>query len=183
MSVPGGASFADGPSTLHARVAGELAGDVDPRRLPARLRVPGVADEHRHLCLGRLGQPSLAQEVAHAGKRRCGRARVGQVPERGQHVRLAAAHLRDQRLHRSGVLGFTGEATQHEARVVPQCPREAGPREKLLGLLVVVRGGARDHLFERDGELVRVERAPFTDFFAGCDQFVPGFHWLLLKAA
>ena len=99
------------PEHLHARVAGELAGDVDPGRLSTRLRVPGVADEHRDLCLWRLGQPRLTQEVAHAGKRRCGRARVGQVPERGQHVRLAATHLRDQRLHRSGVLGFSGEAT------------------------------------------------------------------------
>jgi hypothetical protein len=111
VSVPGGGVLRRWPEHFQARVAGELAGDVDPGCLSTRLRVPGVADEHRHLCLWRLGQSRLIQEVDHAGKRRCGRARVGQVPERGQHVRLAAAHLRHQHLHRRCVLCLTRKAT------------------------------------------------------------------------
>ncbi len=101
------------PERLHARVAGELAGDVDPRRFAARLRVPGVADEHCDLRRRDLGQPGFAQQVRHAGQPRRRRPGVGQVPQGGQHVRLAAAHLRDERLHRRGVIGLAGEATHH----------------------------------------------------------------------
>ena len=48
--------------------------------------------------------------------------------------------------------------------------------EELFGLLVVVWGGARDHLFERDGELVRVERAPFRTSLRGVTILYPGLH-------
>ena len=75
VSVPGGASFADGPRTATPCVAGELAGDVDPRRLPARLRVPGVADEHGDLRLGGLGQPGFTAGGRLRRESRRGRAR------------------------------------------------------------------------------------------------------------
>jgi len=90
-------------------------------------------------------------------------------------VRLAAAELGDQRQHQRGVIGPAGKSSQHHARVLAQRPREAGAGEELRRIAVVLRRRAGDHLFERDGELVRVERAALADFPARSGDFVPGF--------
>ena len=69
-----------------------------------------------------------------------------------------------------------GEPAQHHARVLAQCPREAGAGEELRRVAVVLRRRPGHDLLEGDGELVRVERAAFADFLARRRDLVPGFH-------
>ena len=97
-----------------------------------------------------------------------------QVIKRGKRVRLAAAELGDQREHRRGVVGSPGEPAQHHARMLAQCPSEAGAREELRSVAIVLRRRPGHDLLEGDGELVRVERAAFADFLARCGDLVPG---------
>ena len=163
-----------GPERLDALVARELAGDVDPRRLAARLRIPGVAHEDGDACLRTRGEPSLPQQVGDAAERSGLVPVLRQVIERSQRVRLAAAELRDEREHRRRVLGLAREPAQDHPGMFAQRPREAGAREELGRIAIVLRRGPGHDLLEGDGELVRVERPAFTDFLARRGDLVPG---------
>ena len=118
---------------LDAPVSGELPGDVDPRRLPPLLRIPGVADEDRHPSR-RRGQPRVVQQVGDLLQVSDGLAGRHQVIQGRQRVRLASAELRHQRHHRRGVGRLAREAPQHHPRVLAQRPREARAREERPGI-------------------------------------------------
>ena len=165
-----------GTKRLDALVARELAGDVDPRRLAPRLRVPGVAHEHGDLRLGHRTDARFAHQVGDPVVAGYGVTVLRQVVQRGERVRLAAAELGDEREHRRRVVGSPGEPAQHHARVLAQRPREAGAREELRRVAIVLRRRPGHDLLEGDGELVRVERAAFADFLARRGDLVPGFH-------
>ena len=60
--------------------------------------------------------------------------------------------------------------------MLAQRPREAGAREELRRVAIVLRRRPGHDLLEGDGELVRVERAAFADFLARRGDLVPGFH-------
>lgn len=102
-----------------------------------------------------------------------GLAILRQVVECRQRVRFATAELGDEGQYRCGVVGAAGQPPQYHARVLAQSAREAGVGEELSGIAVVFRRRASYHLFQGDGELVRVERAAFADFLARCGDFVP----------
>ena len=53
-------------------------------------------------------------------------------------------------------------------------------REKKLARVAIVRrSGSRDHLLERDGELVGAERTALAHFRAKCGDLVPGLQGAL----
>ena len=80
----------------HPRLSGQLACQVDPGRLPAISRVPGVADEYADAGGRSFGHPGFLQEIGHAGEIRGAGAGPGEVVEGGEGVGLAAAELGDQ---------------------------------------------------------------------------------------
>jgi hypothetical protein len=41
---------------------------------------------------------------------------------------------------------------------------------------IIKRRGLRHHLFQGNGEFIRIKRPPFTNFFSWCDDLIPGFH-------
>ena len=104
----------------HARIAGELAGDVDPRRLAARLRVPGVADEYGDLGRGHRRESGLVQQLGTPGKSTAGGPPLARCHSAVEHVRLAAAHLRHERLAPARCSRLARQATQHQAGVLAQ---------------------------------------------------------------
>ena len=134
------------PKQLDAPVAGELTGDVDPRRLAPLLRIPRVAHEDRHPRRRRGRQPRVAQKVGDLLHRSDGLAGRHQVIQRRQGMGLAPAELRDQRHHRRRVGRLPGQAPQYHPRVLAQRPREARAREECLGVAVVQRRRAADDL-------------------------------------
>src|SRR6266480_5789933 len=97
-----------------------------------------------------------------------------------QCVSLAPAELRDKAKDRGGILGFAGETPENEAQVFRQSACKAGPVKELLGIEIVLRCGARCHLFEGNGKLVWIERAAFADFRSWRRYLVPRFHLLFL---
>ena len=98
-----------GAQQLHAGVAGDLPGQVHPRGLPAGLRVPRIADEGHYLCFGNRRQADLACQVTYPFKALGCVASAGDVIQRRQRVRLAAAELGDEREHRRRVGRFPGQ--------------------------------------------------------------------------
>ena len=96
--------------------------------------------------------------------------------ERGECVRLATTELRDQRKDRRRVLGLARESPEHHPGMLLQRPGEAGPREELGRVAVILGSRLCDHLLEGDGELVRTERAAFPDFLTEGHDFVPRVH-------
>ncbi len=94
-SVPGGVVLAAVPSSGHALVAGELAGDVDPWILAGVGGVPRVADEHRYL--GLFGQSFYAQSSAKIAPDSLGVFVIlHQMVQSRERVRLTAAELRNR---------------------------------------------------------------------------------------
>ena len=91
-------------------------------------------------------------------------------------MRLTAAELSDEGQNRGRVFRLAGQPSQRHARVLAQRAREAGAFEELDRVFVVLRRGAGYHLLQRNGELVRIERPPFPDFFARLRDLVPGLH-------
>ena len=158
------------------RVAGKLARQVDPRRLPPLCGVPGVAHEDADPGGRSFGHARLAQQPQDPGQPGRAGPGPGQVVEGGQGMRLAAAELGNQGQHRGRVLGPSGQASQHHAGMIRQGPGEAGAREELRRVPVVRRRSPGHHLFQRNGELVRAERPAFADLLAGSDDLVPGVH-------
>ena len=63
---------------------------------------------------------------------------------------------------------------------IPACSRSARVKQvrakNCVGVAIVLRRRPGHDLLERDGELVRVERAAFADFLARRGDLVPGFH-------
>jgi hypothetical protein len=173
---PGGGGLGGRPEFLDPLVPGQPVGQVDPRRLAAGPRVPGVAHEDRHTSLWDLGDASLVEQGADAVEGGGLGPAAGQVVEGGEGVGLAAAELGDKGQHRGGVLRPARQPPQHHAQVLAQGPGEAGAAEELGRVAVVLRGGAGHHLLQVDGELVRVEGPAFADFLTGADHFVPRFH-------
>ena len=166
-SVPGGVVFAAAPSASTPFVAGELAGEVDPRRLAALAAGPRRCRRTPPtFAFGTSTTPASCSRSATPGSSAAAAPLLGQVVERGERVRLAAAELGDERQHRRGVVGPARQPAQHHPGVLAQRPREAGAGEELVGLPVVLRGRPGDDLFQVDGELVRVERPAFADFLA-----------------
>lgn len=86
-----------------------------------------------------------------------------------------AAELCDEGENRRRVGCISGEPAQHHARVLFQRAGEAGAREKLRGVIVIVGRSARNDLLQRDRELVGIERAPFADLAPRLNDFVPRF--------
>ena len=161
---------------FHALRAGQLPRQVDPRVLAALDRIPRIADEDADAGLRRLRHARLAQQVRHA--RQFGRLRpgAGDVVQRRERVRLAAAELGDEGEHRRRVRRLPRQPPQHHARVFAERPREAGAGEELGRIAVVLRRRAGHHLLQGDGELVRAERPPFAHLLAQRDDFVPGVY-------
>ena len=157
-------------------LAGQLARQINPGCLPSLCRIPGIADEHTDSSGGNLLQPGDAQQIRHPGEPGGGRAGVGQVVERGEGVRLAAAELGDEGKDRRRVLSLAGQPPEDHAGMLLQRAREAGAGEELRRVAVVLRSGVRDHLLQGNGELVRTERASFPHFLAQGHYPVPGVH-------
>src|SRR5262249_30721682 len=65
---------------------------------------------------------------------------------------------------------------QDHAGMLTQGAGEAGPGKEFAGLAIILGCAAGHHLFEGDGELVRVEGAAFADFLPWGDGSVPGVH-------
>ena len=84
-----------GPERGDARIARQLASQIDPGRLPPRCRVPGVADEDPDTGSGSFRHPGIGQEIGYAGELGGVRASGGEVVKRGKGVRLAATELGD----------------------------------------------------------------------------------------
>jgi hypothetical protein len=93
---------------LDTLIAGDLAGEIDPRRLVLGLRVPGIADKHANACCRRRRQAGLAEELRYPRKAGGAGAGIGKVVECGEGMRLAAAELGDQRQDRRGIVRFAG---------------------------------------------------------------------------
>ncbi len=146
-----------GAEFLDALIAGDLAGEIDPRRLAPGLRVPGITDKHADARGRRRRQPGRPEQFRYPGPITGVRAGLGEMVERGERVGLAAAELRDQRQHRRSVSRLPRQAPQHHPGVLFERPGEAGPRKELLRPGVVIGRGAADHLLERNGELIGAE--------------------------
>src|SRR5579885_1000121 len=101
--------------------------------------------------------------------------------KRSQRVRLAAAELGNERKDRGGVIGPAGEPAKHHPRVFPQGSREIGTREELRRVAIILRRCSCHNLLERDGELIRIERPPFSNFLARRGDFVPRLHQCVLR--
>ena len=153
-----------------------MARQIDPRRLPPLRRIPGVADEYADTGGRSLRQAGVTQQIGYAGESGGGRPAVGQVVERGEGVRLAAAELSDEGEDRRRVLGPAGQPPEHHAGMLLQCTREAGPRKELSRVAIVLGSRIRDDLLQGDRELVRAERAAFPHLLAQRHGPVPGFH-------
>jgi hypothetical protein len=163
----GGLVSAFGTEGAHALLAGELPRDVDPRGWVLCRGVPGISDEHRDPRLWGGRQSCLSNQSSDALVL-CALVRaVHQVVERGKRMSLAAAELGQQCHHGCGVLRLTREAAQYRANMLGKSARKACPGEELNRVPVVERRDLRDDLFERDGELVRVERRPSALPFEG----------------
>jgi hypothetical protein len=119
------------------------------------------------LCSGHGVYAGLADEVRHSIEPGYGIAVLRQVVERRQSVRLPPAELRYERKHWRGVLGLSREPAEHHTGVFPERAREAGAGEELVGLAVVLGRRAGHYLFQRDGELVRVEGSALRTSFRG----------------
>src|SRR5262245_55626696 len=89
---------------------------------------------------------------------------------------LPPAELRDEREDRSCVLGLAREPAHHHPGVLAQRSREARAREEQRRVTVVLGRSPGHDLLERNGELVRVERAALAYFFARSRDLVPGLH-------
>ena len=157
-------------------IARELTRKVDPGRLATLGGVPGVAYEYASAGGGRFRHPAPGQKVADSGECRATGARVGEVVEGGESVRLAAAELRDQREHRRRVPGSAGESPEHHAGVLLQRAREARTGEELRRVAIVFGCVSGHHLFQGNRELVRAERAALSHLPAKRDRPVPGIH-------
>ena len=164
-----------GAERSDAPVAGKLARQIDPGRLPPGRGVPGVAHEYAGAGRGNLRQPGRAQQLGHPGEPRGGRPGVGKVVQRGEGMRLAAAELGDEGEDRRGIPAPAGQPPQHHPGVLPQRAREAGAGEELRRIAVVLRRRAGDHLLQRDGEFVRAERTPLPHFLAQRNDPIPRF--------
>ena len=161
-------------------LAAKLPGEIEPRRLPRAARIPRVADEHAEPGAGDCWQVFVREQVRHA-RELCGlRAEASEVPERGQRVGLAAAELGDEGQHRRRAIGLAGEAAQHGADLLAHRGGEIGAGEELVGVAIVGWRGAGDHLFQRDGEFVRVEGPAFTHLATRGGGAVPGVHHPLI---
>jgi hypothetical protein len=158
------------------RVARELSRDVDPRRFAPRLRVPGIAHEYRHLGSGHRGQAGAAHEIGDACVSGDGIAVSGQVVERRQRVRLAAAELGDERQDRRGVVRAPRQAAEDHPRMLAKGTGQARAREELHRGPIVLGRRTRDDLLQRDRELIGVERAALANLTAQRGDSVPGLH-------
>ena len=98
-----------------ALVAGQLAGEIDPRGLASFRRVPGIAHEDPDPGIGCFGKAGRGQQVGHARQRPGPNACAGKMVERGQGVGLSSAELGDEGEHRGGVLRPPGKAPKHHA--------------------------------------------------------------------
>ena len=165
-----------------ALVAGQLAGEIDPRGLASFRRVPGIAHEDPDPGIGRFRNARRGQQAGHARQRPGPSACAGEMIERGQGVGLSSAELRDEGEHRGGVLRPAGKAPKHHAHVVLEGAGEAGTREELRRVAIVQGRRPGDHLLERNRELVRAERAAFSYLLPEGDDLVPRLHTVCSEA-
>ncbi len=163
------------------RVTGELVSEVDPGGFPPFPWVPGVADEDGDLGPRHRRQSRFEEERGDAVE--AGRALVmpREMIKRGERMGLAPAKLGDQGQDRGGVLGTPGQSSQDHPGVVAEGAGEAGPREELRGIDVILRRGPGDDLLEGDGKLVGVEGSAEADLRPRTDGFVPGLHQVILR--
>ena len=166
------------PELRHSLFTGHLPGEVDPGCLAPLLGIPGVSDEDAHLGLGCFREPGLPQQTSHPLQLAHPPPGRGDVVERGEGVRLAAAELGDERHHRRRIGRFSRQPPQHHARVFAQGPGEARAGEELHRVAVILRRLSAHHLLQVDGELVGVEGASFADLLARGGDLVPGLHRL-----
>ena len=161
---------------FHALRARQLPRQIDPRILAALGGIPRIADEDADAGSWHLRHARLAQQARDA--RQFGRLRpgAGDVVQRRERVRLAAAELGDEGEHRRRVRRLPSQPPQHHAGVFAERPREAGAGEELGRIAIVLRRRSRHHLLQRDGELVRAERPPLAHLLAQGDDFVPGVY-------
>ena len=97
---------------------------------------------------------------------------------------LATAELGYQRHDRCSVLSLTGEATQNHSGVLRQRTGEAGAREKLCRIAVVLGRGSRYHLLQGNSELVGAEGPALPDLYYGALRLYtrgPSRHHLILS--
>ena len=163
-----------GAKRPHPGIAGQLPGQVYPRRFVIFLRVPGRPHEHRYFRRRRLRESGINQQFAHPVVAAEFPAAGGQVIERAERMRLAAAELRHQRHHRRGVGRPARQPPQHHAAMLAQCARKAGARKELHRVTVILRRRSLHHLRQINGELVGVERTPLAHLGAGGYGFIPG---------
>ena len=158
----------DSPVTRH------LARYVDPRGLPALLRIPGTAHEDADGGAGHLSQTGLGHELGNPGMVAGGIPGLGQVIQSCERVGLAATELGEEREHGIGVPRPAREAPEDHSHMRGQSVREAGTGEELAWVAVVLGGGSGDHLLQGDRELVGAEGPAFAHLGAESDDLVPG---------
>ena len=90
--------------SLDASITRQLPCQVDPRRLPTRAGIPGVAHEHPNTRRWNLDDTRVVKELRDAGHRLGSAPCSGEVVQRSQGVGLAAAKLGDQCQDRRSVL-------------------------------------------------------------------------------
>jgi hypothetical protein len=163
----------------------KLPGDVAPGGLAQRRAVIAatafdgvelVANEDRGGGLGDFLDPGSSEDLRHPSPAVGGGAAPGEVEQKGEGVGFAAAELCGQVEDRAGLRPLAGKTPHDFAGQGGEVPGEVGAGEEAVGLLVVGRGRAVTHVVQVDGKLGGVERFAFAEVFAGCDDFIPGFH-------
>lgn len=173
----------DGQSLL----AAQLPGHFGPGRLAYRLTVAAAAAEHVEFGPHDHGhggprdgvQAGSAQNAGHTLPRLGLVAVLGQMVERRQRVRLAAAELRRHVEYGGSFKLDARQPPQHLARQVGQAPRHVRAIEKASRLNIVnmcPRTSVPD-VIQMDGELRGVERAVVPQILAGRDDLIPGLQF------
>jgi len=88
---------------------------------------------------------------------------------------LPAPELGEKGKYWIRVTRLAREPSEHHARMCSEGVGEAGAREELLWVAVVLRGHSIDHLFESDRELIGAEGATLAHLLTKGDDVVPGF--------